>query len=208
MNKPKPRPHRTPRPRVSRPRVGTIAGRFEVCILAGGLSQRMGRDKARLRLGRRTLLGHIRAEAAVLGGPVRVIRRDAVPRCGPLGGVITALRTTRSPAVLLLACDMPFITAALLRRLWRVSRRGTRATFATGGNLAGFPLVLPRSALPQVEALVATGQLSLQQLAAGVDAARLLLSAKSAMQLANVNTPEEWQHAKARWLEASGGMRR
>lgn len=159
----------------------------------------MGRDKARLRLGRRTLLGHIRAEASVLGGRVRVIRRDVVPRCGPLGGVITALRTTRSPAVLLLACDMPFITAALLRRLLRVSRNGTRSVFASGGNLAGFPLVLPRNALPQVEKMVAAGQLSLQQLATGVGAARLRLPAKSATQLANVNTPEEWRHAKERW---------
>lgn len=178
-----------------------------MCILAGGLSQRMGRDKARLRLGRRTLLGHIRAEASALGGRVRVIRRDVVPRCGPLGGVITALRTTRSPAVLLLACDMPFITAALLRRLLRVSRNGTRSVFASGGNLAGFPLVLPRNALPQVEELVAAGQLSLQQLATGVGAARLRLPAKSATQLANVNTPEEWRHAKERWRDAKQRMR-
>ena len=42
---------------------------IEAIILAGGRSRRMGGDKARLRLGRRTLLGHARALAAALGLP-------------------------------------------------------------------------------------------------------------------------------------------
>ena len=84
-----------------------------VSILAGGLSSRLGRDKARVRLGRRTLLAHVRRAAKELGLPVRVIRRDLVPRCGPLGGVFTALKTSRADAELFLACDMPFVSASL-----------------------------------------------------------------------------------------------
>src|ERR1044072_1658113 len=42
----------------------------EGCILAGGLSRRMGRDKTRLRLGGRTVLGQIRATARQLRHPV------------------------------------------------------------------------------------------------------------------------------------------
>ena len=59
----------------------------EVCILAGGASSRMGRNKAALRLGGRSLLGHVRSTAKQLGLPVRVIRRDLIPGCGPLGGI-------------------------------------------------------------------------------------------------------------------------
>ena len=88
---------------------------LEVCILAGGLSSRMGRDKARLRLNGRTLLAQVRDAAQTLGCPVRVIRRDLVTRCGPLGGVFTALKTSRAEAVLFLACDMPFVSPELLR---------------------------------------------------------------------------------------------
>ena len=40
---------------------------IEAVILAGGQSRRMGEDKARLRVGRRSLLGHARALAADLG---------------------------------------------------------------------------------------------------------------------------------------------
>src|SRR5881227_2971320 len=34
--------------------------RTAICILAGGLSQRMGRDKSRLKLGQKTMLAQIR----------------------------------------------------------------------------------------------------------------------------------------------------
>src|SRR5689334_13117942 len=97
------------------------AARCEICILAGGLSRRMGLDKSRLKLGRRTLLGHIRAEAKRTGLPVRVIRRDCVPRCGPLGGIFTALKSTRAEWVLFLACDMPFVSGELMK--WLLARR-------------------------------------------------------------------------------------
>jgi hypothetical protein len=68
----------------------------EICILAGGLSSRMGRNKAALRIGRRTLLGVVRDNARRLDLPVRVIRRDLVPRCGPLGGICPAPKTPRA----------------------------------------------------------------------------------------------------------------
>src|SRR2546421_738478 len=91
--------------------------RSEICILAGGLSERMRQDKTRLRLGKRTMLGHIRAEAIRTGLKVRVIRKDRVRRCGPLGGIYTALKTTRADVVLFLACDMPFVSAKLIECL-------------------------------------------------------------------------------------------
>jgi molybdopterin-guanine dinucleotide biosynthesis protein A len=100
---------------VKKPRVPAVS----ICILAGGLSSRMGRDKSRIRIGRRTMLGHIRALAAQLGLPVRVLRRDAVPRCGPIGGIYTALTRTRADAILFLACDMPFVTLAFLKEILR-----------------------------------------------------------------------------------------
>ncbi len=95
---------------------------ISVCILAGGLSTRMGRDKSRIRIGRRTMLEHVRHIASELGLPVRVLRRDAVPRCGPIGGIYTALARTRADAILFLACDMPFVTAAFLNEMLREFR--------------------------------------------------------------------------------------
>src|SRR3989442_2366376 len=102
---------------------------FEICILAGGLSSRMGRNKSRLRLGGRTLLAHIHATAKTIGLPLRIIRRDLVVHCGPLGGLYSALVTSRADATLFLACDMPFVSAGLLEMLVRKAEHNENALF-------------------------------------------------------------------------------
>jgi molybdenum cofactor guanylyltransferase len=163
-----------------------------VCILAGGLSSRMGRDKARLKLQGRTMLSHVREVAATLGVPVRVIRRDVVPRCGPLGGIITGFRRSRAETLLFLACDMPFVTPVLLRRILRASDSGEDAVFATALGRSGFPFVLPRVALAVVEEHRAKEEFSLRQLAVKTKAKQLRVSSKLVF---NINTPDDLARA-------------
>lgn len=163
-----------------------------IAILAGGLSARMGRDKARLRFGGRTLLGHVRAAAGATGWPVRVIRKDLVPRCGPLGGVFTALKTTRAEAVLFLACDMPFVTPALLEDIVGKLGRERRAVFAEMDHAAGFPFVIRADALPVIGRQLADKVYSLQRLAAALRARRVRVPGSGQGELQNINTPAEW----------------
>ena len=183
------------RPPPSRPGKRSVT----VSILAGGLSSRMGREKARLRLGPRTLLGHARDLARQLGLPVRVIRRDLVPRCGPLGGVLTALRTRRTDVDVFLACDMPFVTTALLRKLLSRLRGGCRAAFTDVGGVAGFPFALDSGCLPVVERQIRAKALSLQSFAGKLKAARVSPGTDPAEQTFNVNTPAELRAARARF---------
>lgn len=168
----------------------------EICLLAGGLSTRMGRDKARLRLGRRTLLGHVRAAARQTGLPVRVIRRDLVPRCGPLGGIYTALKTSRTDTVLFLACDMPFVSAALLGRLRHRAAR-SKAVFTGSSDRAGFPFLLRRTTLSVVEGQLAAQKFSIQSLAQKLRAITLRPPGGPA-ELLNINTPADWRSARQR----------
>jgi molybdopterin-guanine dinucleotide biosynthesis protein A len=102
-------------------------------ILAGGRASRFGgRDKSALLVGGRPILerqtGELeavcddvmlvvgeRAPGTVPAG-VRVVH-DRVPECGPLGGLDAALAAARHDALVLLACDMPFVTARLLEHL-------------------------------------------------------------------------------------------
>ncbi|HAM70177.1 MAG TPA: hypothetical protein DCM86_00850, partial [Verrucomicrobiales bacterium] len=97
---------------------------LEVVILAGGASARMGRDKSRLRLGRWTLVGILRRAGRAAGFRTRVVRRDRVPGCGPLGGVWTALQSSRTAGTLFLGCDMPFVTPRLIRLVARAAGGG------------------------------------------------------------------------------------
>jgi molybdopterin-guanine dinucleotide biosynthesis protein A len=115
---------------------------FEIVILAGGLSERMGRDKARVRLGRRTMLGTVRKAAVSAGLPVRVIRRDCVPRCGPLGGIYTGLKTARADVVLFLACDMPFVSVELVQWIVEKCAHSSKDVFIRSEDGVGFPLAM------------------------------------------------------------------
>ena len=178
------------KPRVSSPI------NCEVCILAGGLSTRMGRDKSRLRLDHRTMLTRVRAAARRLDLPLRVIRRDLKPGCGPLGGIYTALKSSCADTVLFLACDMPFVSAALLRSLPRHLRHNTTAATVMLDGQPGFPLLLRTSALPVVADQIQRSRLSLHALVQLLKAKPVQLPRRLAWELMNVNTPADWAMAR------------
>jgi len=103
-------------------------------ILTGGASSRMGADKAHLRLGRLSFVERIaralhavtmrvsvvssKADAEVWGLPVV---RDVHAGCGALGGVHAALAHSRATCVLIVSCDLPFVSAELFVRLASLS---------------------------------------------------------------------------------------
>jgi molybdenum cofactor guanylyltransferase len=100
-------------------------------ILAGGRARRLGgRDKSRLVVGGRTILEQqidllrrlvprvivVAGDPAPFAGAGVEVVADAVPDCGSLGGIYTAVIAAQGP-VLVLACDMPFVTAPFLSRV-------------------------------------------------------------------------------------------
>lgn len=155
----------------------------------------MGREKARLKFRGHTLLGHARVLVDEEGLPCRIIRRDTVPRCGPLGGIITALRTTKAGRVLFLSCDMPFVTTKLVRRL--LDNTSPNVFVNTNGRV-GFPFCLAFSALAIAEAQHAEGHYSLQAFAGNLESGRIALEEDVAEQLFNINTPEDLEEALKR----------
>jgi molybdopterin-guanine dinucleotide biosynthesis protein A len=173
--------------------------RCEICLLAGGAGSRLGADKTRLRLGRRTLLGHSRATAKATGMPTRVIRADLAPGCGPLGGVYTALATTRAEILLFLPCDMPFVSTAFLKTLIRKPAPRGGALFVKAHGRVGFPFLLSRATLPIVRRQLASGQFALQQLARVLRAQIVPVPRGRADELFNINTPDDWKAARERW---------
>jgi molybdopterin-guanine dinucleotide biosynthesis protein A len=103
--------------------------RFDAVVLAGGGGRRLGGlDKAALTIGRIPLLD--RALDAVAGasrivvvGPERdvpsgvLVVSDEPAGGGPVSALAAAVSTLRSELVVVLACDMPFVTSAVVERL-------------------------------------------------------------------------------------------
>lgn len=100
-------------------------------VLAGGESRRFGQDKAHAMLGGKPLVSHvveaiqplfedllIVANQPVLYHPFDVtVVSDIVRGAGSLGGLWTALVHAKAERCFVVACDMPFVNAAVIRRM-------------------------------------------------------------------------------------------
>ncbi len=98
-------------------------------ILAGGASSRMGTDKAELLIAGQTFVQRIAAAMASTVSSVALVGKplatgpniptvpDVHEHWGALGGVHAALAACESRWALIVACDLPFVTEALLARL-------------------------------------------------------------------------------------------
>jgi molybdopterin-guanine dinucleotide biosynthesis protein A len=97
-------------------------------ILAGGQARRFGgHDKSQLRVGGRTILERqldalqgvvdriylVGSRGPIVAPPHASVIPDRTPGQGPLGGLDAALSVSGGH-VLALACDMPYVTSALL----------------------------------------------------------------------------------------------
>lgn len=100
-------------------------------VMAGGDSQRMGRDKVSLLMGEETLLQTVAATMRQLFPQVIVSVRqpragidlpqvcDEQPDGGPLAGLVAGLSHITTPWAFVVACDMPFIMPEVVELLAR-----------------------------------------------------------------------------------------
>ena len=107
-------------------------------ILVGGKSSRMGTDKARLQLGDRSFTERIAAALSTVTTSVGVVggsahnhpglksTPDVFTAWGALGGIHAALANCHTEWTMVVACDLPFVTPDLLKRLIRTCVQGSR----------------------------------------------------------------------------------
>jgi molybdenum cofactor guanylyltransferase len=194
-------------------------------ILAGGESRRMGRNKALLRRSpdgvtlvegivarlaeagydRPLLVANARAEYAFLGLPTIP---DSIPGKGALGGILTALQHSPHKLTLVVGCDMPALSPALLWYM-SVQPEGYDAYVPEWTSLSGERQVEPlhamysKTCVPVIESRLKEGQLKLGDL---LEALNVFYLPESEMReydpdlrsFSNVNTPEEWTALAAR----------
>jgi molybdopterin-guanine dinucleotide biosynthesis protein A len=143
---------------------------IEAFILAGGASSRMGTDKARLLLEGKTFierisqtLGDVASRVVIVGQHSEDLSLESVsdvhPKWGALGGIETALTNCETEWAFVIACDLPFATADLWRRLSSF-RPGHDAVVPIQQDLIPQPLCAfykVRPCLDQVTKLIRTG---------------------------------------------------
>ena len=178
-------------------------------VLVGGLSSRMGRNKALLPYRGATLLQYLAEivrEAAgsvdVIGDPLRYARfgypvhPDLVAGCGPAGGIHTALSAGLAEWNLIVACDMPGITVALLQALLDRADTGGNCIIPLGPDGQPEPMcaVYHARCLPQIELAIREKRFRMRDLVYELEP--VFVSAVDAARLVNINTPVDWAHVE------------
>jgi molybdopterin-guanine dinucleotide biosynthesis protein A len=175
-------------------------------VLAGGASRRMGTPKALLPFRGRTLIEYVAGEVLTAAGNVTIVGRpelyaglgfdaiaDEQPGFGPLGGLLTALGSGSAEWSLVVACDLPRITAALLGELVEAARCSREADCVVAKGERGVePLcaVWHARAIPKLRCALEHGRLKMKEAVERVGA-RAWPVADSQI-LCNINAPEDW----------------
>ena len=189
-------------------------------VLAGGQSLRMGKDKALLPWGEKTLLDHAlsrlreatsRAPAILCGPEPRYADRgvpvfpDVVAAAGALGGVLTGLERLPPDADfgLFLAVDLPLVPVELLRRLASRAEEGIDAVVAfSPAGPEPLCAVYARTALDAVRQSVEAGELKMTSFWTGICVRALYEAALAefgdpAALFRNVNEQADYQALRA-----------
>jgi len=188
-------------------------------ITAGGRSSRMGKDKAWLELGGRAMIEHVIAalepicEVTIIANSPRYERlgfpvlADANSDVGPLEAIRTALSHAITSRVVLVGCDLPFVTSDLFKRLLSISgNQCATVPFGADGNLEPLCAIYCRKALPVVTNLIAEGKRKVSLLFDRVSTRFVrfdeLVDLKgSQLFFENVNTHEDYLRAAQKLLK-------
>lgn len=144
-------------------------------LLAGGRSERMGQDKARLPIGGAPLLLHVVRQCGYLPSQVTVVAapgrsysdlglqtiEDAQAHEGPFAGLLTVLERASSPWIAVAACDQWGLQPSMLRALEAAVEAGAVAAAYRGERWHPVPMVVRADAVASVRAAFATGERSL-----------------------------------------------
>jgi len=184
-------------------------------ILAGGQSSRMGADKSAIELDGQAFMdrvlaavGPVARSISIVGGGPRVTRVTALADCrpglGPLAGIETALAACATDRALIVACDLPFVTAALLELLIAREEAGPDGAVVpldSDGRVSPLCAVYPRSALPLVGELLDGGERTPRALLVRISTDLVPFADYAHLEnagqlLRNVNTPEDLADAR------------
>ncbi len=188
---------------------------LSAAVLCGGAGRRLGRtDKGQLTANGRTFLECVVEALAPLTHDLMLVTRhatqphpaaarlvlDEFDDAGALGAIVTALHAGTADRVVIVACDMPFVTTPFLQYL--VDQQGDADASVARDAEGRYALcgVFDRRIAPRLRACVADGRLRVEDALATIDvrdveASALDRFAQGQQLLININTPDDYRMA-------------
>jgi molybdopterin-guanine dinucleotide biosynthesis protein A len=137
-------------------------------ILAGGQSRRMGANKAFLEVGGRPIIERVIEQVALVSQEILLLTNtpdeyahlgyptvpDAYPGQGSLVGIYSGLEAASHPVALVVACDMPFLNASLLRHMISLAPGHDAIVPRTKQGVEPLHALYSKACLPAMEGLL------------------------------------------------------
>lgn len=190
-----------------------------VAILAGGKSSRMGQNKALLEIDGQSLIEHVIHTVNSLSPSELLIVTntpqdydyleyrlvaDTIRGQGAIGGIVSALHHSKTDAILIIACDMPFVQHDFLKLLIQKFAEGDyQAVIPTvEGYPQGVLAIYHRDCLPYFEFAIQHDQRKLQTIFSQLERVAYLDETQwqtvdpQGKSFMNINTPDDLDSAR------------
>jgi molybdopterin-guanine dinucleotide biosynthesis protein A len=145
--------------------------RISAAVLAGGRSSRLGRNKALLPLGGKTVIETVLGEVSSCVDSITIItnspedftnlgypcRADLLPGGGPLSGIHAALTHCGTDYVLVVSCDIPLVSRTLFDELI-AALPGNDIVIFKHSQFEPLCALYRRTCIPPLEDLIAHGE--------------------------------------------------
>ncbi|PLR96570.1 molybdenum cofactor guanylyltransferase [Bacillus sp. T33-2] len=191
-------------------------------ILSGGKSSRMGTNKALLKIDEKTNIERIRDELASHFDDIILVTNDPetyqflgvktvtdhFPGMGPLAGLHAGLKASDYEENIVVACDMPFVSAELAAILIKTLQHFDAAVPVIEGRQHPLFAAYQQRIVTEIEKCIENDRLRMKHLLDKVaarylteDDLRAYFDGSLERVFFNMNRPEEYEAAK-QWSEA------
>jgi len=186
---------------------------ISILVLAGGQSQRMGSNKALLRIDdRETLIARVVRNLRPLSDDIVVVSNspelyadlavrqtgDLFPGAGPLAGLHAGLCAANHPWSLAVACDMPLVDHRLVRFMILLSEGHDLVVPRWHEELEPLHALVSQACVPAIEGRLKAGERRVISFYRDVrvrvvEPSEIGIFDPEGRSFFNANTPEDWQ---------------
>lgn len=182
-----------------------VAKHITGIILAGGKSSRMGHDKGFIKFNNKPFIQHSIEALQPFVDDIIIVSNDKkydvfnlkrvddlIKNSGPLAGIYTGLSHSKTTDNIILSCDIPMISQALISTLIQQHSINTDVTYAVS-NHKHMPLIAiyNKNCIPTCLELLNTGERRLKILIKNLKSNAVVIKSTLQKHTVNINTPNE-----------------